>query len=147
MHRAPVQSLACLYAPRLVAPAALGALLLAGCLPDLSGEWTGTCTFQDETYDELSFVAVQIDNGRGNQVEGNVTLDMFDDRHFQGAMTGIRSDTFIEMDAKFPTDRGTYKLHIDADVESEDEIQGTCTLGVPGGGAGAGLSGDLTLEL
>jgi len=120
-------------------------LLAAGCLPDLTGEWLGRCEFTDETYDETSLVEVTVDNGRGNRIEGSMFVQMFDDRELQGAMSGIRSDTFIEMDANFPTEDGTFTFHVEGDVD-EDAVDGTCTLGVPSGGAGAGLSGALLLE-
>jgi hypothetical protein len=120
-------------------------LLATGCLPDLTGAWMGRCDFEDETYEETSVVEVTIENGRGNRVEGSMFVLMFDDRELQGPMSGVRSDTFIELDANFPTQDGTFTFHIEGDVD-EDEVDGTCTLGVPGGGAGAGLSGGLVLE-
>lgn len=119
-------------------------LLATGCLPDLTGGWLGRCDFQDDTYEESSLVEVTIENGRGNRVEGELFVQMFDDRELSGAMAGVRSDTFIEFDANFPTTDGTFTFHVDGEVD-DDEIEGTCTLGVPGGGAGAGLSGDLLL--
>ncbi len=121
-------------------------LLATGCLSNLTGEWVGQCHFEDDTYDETSFVTVLVENGRGNRVEGEISVDMFDDRSFQGPMTGLRSDTFLEMDAKFATERGTYTFHVDSDITDDDEVEGTCTFGVPGGGPGAGLSGDLVLQ-
>lgn len=120
-------------------------LLAAGCLPDLSGAWLGQCDFEDDTYEETSLVEVTVDNGRGNRVEGTLYVMMFDDRELEGAMTGVRSDTFIEFDATLPTQDGTFTFHVEGDLD-DDEIEGTCTLGVPGGGAGAGLSGALILE-
>ncbi|MEC8423457.1 MAG: hypothetical protein VX000_06745, partial [Myxococcota bacterium] len=81
----------------------------------------------------------------GNRVEGTLYVMMFDDRELEGAMTGVRSDTFIEFDATLPTQDGTFTFHVEGDLD-DDEIEGTCTLGVPGGGAGAGLSGALILE-
>jgi len=121
-------------------------LLAAGCSSNLTGEWVGQCHFLDDTYDETSFVTVDIEDGRGNLVEGTITVDMFDDRTFSGPMDGIRSDIFLEMDATFSTNRGLYTFHVDSDIEDDDEVSGTCTFGVPGGPPGAGLSGELTLE-
>ena len=120
-------------------------VLTTGCLPDLGGDWLGRCDFEDETYSETSLVELTVDNGRGNRIEGSMYVLMFDDRELQGPMTGVRSDSFIELDANFPTEDGTFTFRLEGDVE-EDEIDGTCTLGVPGGGAGSGLSGDALIE-
>ena len=129
--------------PRLLLLAA--PLVTAACLPDLSGGWVGRCDFEDDTYEETSVVELTVDNGRGNRIEGSLFVLMFDDRELQGPVSGVRSDSFIELDANLPTEDGTFTFQVEGDVE-EDAIEGTCTLGVPGGGAGAGLSGELTLE-
>ena len=115
------------------------------CLPDLGGQWSGECHFEDESYDERSFVLADVTSGRGNRVEGNLDVSMFDGRKLTGPFSGIRSDTFIELSANLPTQEGTFIFSADADLD-EDEMSGSCTLRVPGGSNGSGLSGELLLE-
>jgi hypothetical protein len=114
----------------------------SGC-SSLSGKWIGSCEYGDARYGYTSAITVQMEDGSGSEVAGDVTLDMFDGRAFKGRINGLRSDTYLEMDGTFRQDDGEWKLSLAGDI-GEDVIEGDCGLIVP---LGAGsLSGELTLE-
>jgi len=118
------------------------AVLGSGC-STLSGKWVGSCEYGDARYGYTSAITVQMEDGTGSDVAGDVNLDMFDGRTFKGRVSGLRSDTWLEMDGTFQQEDGEWKLTLNGDI-GEDVIEGDCGLIVP---LGAGsLSGDLTLE-
>ena len=118
------------------------AMFGSGC-SSLSGKWMGSCDYGDARYGYTSAITVQMEDGTGSEVAGDVNLDMFDGRSFKGRVKGLRSDTYLEMDGTFRQDDGEWQFTISGDI-GEDIIEGDCGLVVP---LGAGsLSGELTLE-
>jgi hypothetical protein len=120
-------------------------LLAAGCTPSLEGDWYGTCAFSDASYGYSGALSVKVANGRGQRLDGRVGLDMFDGRSFQGDMTGLRSDSYVEMAAPLQGgDAGRFLFELTGEVEDDGSIEGTCALRLDEGGAG--LTGDVVLE-
>ena len=126
---------------RTVAPLLL-LLAIPGCT-QVGGKWVGACSFSDARYGYTSAVEIDMEKSTGSVVQGKLTLDMFDGRTFQGNITGLRSDTYIELEAPIRQEDGEYELLFTGDID-ENVIEGECRLKIPGG-AGA-LVGDLLLE-
>lgn len=116
--------------------------LLAACSP-LKGTWYGACDFSDGSPEYRSELEAQIEDGRGTDISGKLTLQLFDGRSFTGPLTGLRSGTYVEVEAAFDTQAGEYTFAASG-TQNEDEIEGECSFAVPGG-SGA-LEGEWLFE-
>ncbi len=128
-----------------LAPLAVALSFVTGC-STIAGKWVGQCDFGDARYGYSSALTVQINDGGGSAVNGDVELDMWDGQHFEGQFDGVKSDTYIEMEALFAQETPevkTYTFKMTGDI-TEDVIEGECGLGVPNG-VGY-LAGTLLLE-
>jgi hypothetical protein len=110
----------------------------------LEGQWIGTCEYGDDLYAFDSSVTVKVKDGSGAAVTGNVRLDMFDGRTFNGDMEGSRSESYLEIDAIFRESDGEWGFQAKGDHQEDDSIEGECGLRVPGGTGY--LAGELELE-
>ena len=126
---------------RSVGPA-LALLALTSCT-EVGGTWVGACEFGDARYGYTSAVEIDIADGTGSVVQGKLKLDMFDGRSFEGNITGLKSDTYIELEAPIRQEEGQYEILFTGNIE-ENVIEGECRIRIPGG-AGA-LVGELQLE-
>ena len=116
---------------RLFAPALLSAAALSGCASELSGEWVGSCDFQDARYGYSSAITVNVADGEGATLEGELTVDMYDGSAFVGEMDGDRAVAF--------------DLTLTGRLEGEDTVLvGDCTFAYPE--QAGGLRGELRLE-
>ena len=71
---------------------------------------------------------------------------MFDDRSFAGDMIGLRSDSYVEMEAALTGgDADTFFFDLIGDLQDDGTIEGTCALRLTQEG-GSGLTGDVVLE-
>jgi hypothetical protein len=136
----------------------VGLLLLPGC-SGISGKWVGNCDFGDARYAYGAAVTLDLNDGRGSTVEGDLQFDMFDGTSFEGNIDGLRSDTYIELSGEFQpkaaggSDTGSsgasgqtgspYTITLTGNID-ETVIEGDCSLKVPLG-TGA-LTGELVLE-
>lgn len=124
----------------------LSSLLLSACSSDLSGDWYGTCAFSDASYGYSGALGVSVVNGKGQRIDGTVSLDMFDDRSFSGEMTGLRSDSYVEMEAALNNGAAdTYFFDLTGELQDDGSIEGDCVLSETEQG-GAGLTGTVVLE-
>jgi hypothetical protein len=121
-------------------PAAL--LFLTSCT-EVGGTWIGSCGFSDARYGYTAAVELNIADGSGSIVQGKMILDMFDGTTFEGNVTGLRSDTYIELEAPIRREDGQYEIFLNGDID-ENVIEGECRIRIPNG-AGA-LVGNLILE-
>jgi hypothetical protein len=137
---------------RLFAPALLSAAALSGCASDLSGEWVGSCDFQDARYGYSSAITVNVADGEGATLEGELTVDMYDGSAFVGEMDGDRADSSVELRAPLrvaesaATDATVaFDLTLTGRLEGEDTVLvGDCTFAYPE--QAGGLRGELRLE-
>jgi len=119
--------------------------ILSGCQANLAGTWFGPCVFSDATYGYTSQVTLDITNGAGSRLEGEVRVDMFDDRVLEGVVEGIRSDSYLELEGTLKQSDAVDRFPFRVEAEYADEtMEGTCVLGVPRGIGG--LTGALLLE-
>ncbi len=124
----------------------LSLALLAACSSDLSGDWYGTCAFSDSSYGYSGALGINVANGKGQRIDGTVKLDMPDDRSFTGEMTGLRSDSYVEMDATVTAGAAdTYFFDLTGELQDDGSLEGTCVLSPNEQGA-AGLTGGVVLE-
>jgi hypothetical protein len=123
-----------LSGPALLAAALVGALG-TGC-KDVEGRWLGDCDFDHPTYSYLALVDLQIDDGAGSNVEGSVTFDLSDGGTFTGKQSGLRSDTYLELEGVLTNeaDFGPYKVTFAGEIDEDFEtIEGECSFAVPDG--------------
>jgi len=126
--------------------ALISPLLLLGCSSDLSGDWYGNCAFSDASYGYSGALAISVANGRGQRLDGALTLDMFNDRSFAGDMTGLRSDSYVEMEATVTGgEAATYFFDLTGELQDDGSLEGTCVFSETEQG-GAGLTGEVVLE-
>jgi hypothetical protein len=136
-------------------------VLLCGC-SDLGGAWIGTCDFSSGASTLTGGIDLQISEGKGNGIKGEVDFAMSDGRDFSGDLDGIRADSSVELsgnilEAQAPDDSGIdtggvaatggdpFSFSLEGRLEGEDDvIVGTCVFGVPGGTGG--LTGALRVE-
>lgn len=123
----------------------LSLALLAACSSDLSGDWYGTCIFSDSSYGYSGALGVNVANGKGQRIDGTVSLDMFNDRSFTGEMTGLRSDSYVEMEATLTGADDPYFFDLTGELQDDGSLEGTCVLSPDEQGA-AGLTGSVVLE-
>jgi len=116
---------------------------LLGACTTLEGTWYGACDFSDGSESYRSELESQIEDGRGTDLSGKLTLNLFDGRVFTGPLTGLRSGEYVEVEATFETQAGDY-LFVASGTQNLDEIKGECSFAVPGG-TGA-LEGDWLFE-
>jgi len=117
-------------------------LATTGC-SDVGGTWVGTCDYGDARYGYSSAVEVKMIDGTGSQIQGELLMTMHDGRTFEGNLTGLRSDTWIELEAPIRLEDGTFEITMEGTIE-ENVIEGECRVRIPLG-AGA-LVGQLLLE-
>ena len=109
----------------------------------VEGKWVGSCDYGDARYGYSAALTLDVSKGGGSTVEGDIVIDMHDGQSFDGEVSGLRSDTYIEMDGTFRNDDGPYEFSMSGDID-ETVIEGDCALKIPNG-TGA-LTGTLVLE-
>ena len=135
-------------------------LLLCGC-SDLAGAWVGTCDFSSASATLSGGIDLDVTEGKGSGLAGDLRFEMSDGRSFKGELDGTRADSSVKMSGNIleiledtgAVDTGgvaasggdPFTFALDGRVEGEEDvITGTCVFGVPEGTGG--LTGELRLE-
>jgi hypothetical protein len=120
--------------------------LLTAC-SDLGGNWLGSCEFGDARYGYSSAVTLDITEGQGTRILGDLQVDMYDGRIFLGDVEGTKGTASLDLEGTVREEGSEedYFFNMDGKLDGEEtELVGSCEFGIPGGTGS--LIGDLKIE-
>lgn len=120
--------------------------LLTAC-SDLGGNWLGSCEFGDARYGYSSAVTLDITEGQGTRILGDLQVDMYDGRVFLGEVEGTKGTASLDLEGTMREEGSEedYFFNMDGKLDGEEtELVGSCEFGIPGGTGS--LIGDLKIE-